>query len=205
MNRNNKPLIFCLTVGAFRWSAQDREYRRIFGEGGLFEVVNLRQFRRLIAPCRAKKHLILTLERVLPTGIDFNKLHKLPLEDGAAVGVSFAADKAVVKYWSRLAGEHAPVELATHKEYEGPDKPLSFPEYFVQGGEVRVHPYWTVSRAEGIQALEYFARHGTRDPAFSWVEVYYPESVEQAEPDAAPDRGGNTASRRSSSPRRRGR
>jgi hypothetical protein len=180
MKKNKKPLTFLLTVGTFRWSAREREYQRKFGEGGLFEVVNLRQFRRLIAPYRTKKHLILMLQRVLPTGIDPNKLHKLPLEDGAAVGVSFAADKAVVKYWSQLAGEYAPVERASHQEYEGPDKPLAFPEYFLPGGVVEVHPYWTVTRAEGIQALDYFVRHGARDPAFSWVEVYDPESVEQA-------------------------
>jgi hypothetical protein len=183
MKRSKEPLTFLLTVGVFRWSARERAYDRKFGEGAMLEVVDIGQFRRLIAPYRTKKHLNLMLQKVLPRGIDPNKLHKLPLEEGAAVGVSFASDRAVVKYWSQLAGERAPVELASHQDYEGPDKLLAFPEYFVPGGVVDVHPYWTVTRAEGIQALDYFVRHGSREPAFSWVEVYDPESVEQPEPD----------------------
>jgi hypothetical protein len=180
MKRNKKPLRFLLTVDYFRWSARNQEYRKGVKSGLFMVLPNLHQFRRLIVPYQAKKYLIIVLQRELPAGIDPRQLHKVPLEDGAAIEVSVARDKAVVRYWSQLAGEFAPSELASHEKYEGPDKPLPFPAYFVPGGEWRVHPYWTVTRADGFQALEYFLRYGKRDPAFSWVEVDDPESIEQA-------------------------
>jgi hypothetical protein len=40
-----------------------------------------------------------------------------------------------------------------------------------------IHPYWTVARAEGLQALEYFLEHGERDPGLSWVSQ--PMSLER--------------------------
>jgi hypothetical protein len=37
--------------------------------------------------------------------------------------------------------------------------------------------FWTVSRADGLKAIEYFVEHGERDPSLDWVEQ--PQSLEE--------------------------
>jgi len=39
-----------------------------------------------------------------------------------------------------------------------------------------IHRYWTVTRTKGLRALEYFLRHGERDPGLNWVEQ--PQSLQ---------------------------
>jgi hypothetical protein len=48
-----------------------------------------------------------------------------------------------------------------------------------------LHRYWTVTRAEGRRALEYFLKNGESDPGLSWVEQ--PASLQEPGELGAPD------------------
>jgi len=49
--------------------------------------------------------------------------------------------------------------------YSGPDEMVGF---LLDNGQLdEIHRYWTVTRAEGLRALDYFLLHGERDPSLT--------------------------------------
>jgi hypothetical protein len=120
-------------------------------------VDDVDELRRRLAPYREHERLVITLDR-----------------DGGEAGsvwVHLTGDRAWVTHFVRLGGTDA---YCRDPGYRGPDEMVGF---LLSNGQLdEIHRNWTVSRAEGLQALEHFVRDGGRDPALCWVEE--PESLQ---------------------------
>lgn len=110
-------------------------------------VPDLATFRRLIRPYRRRQSIALYLKR----------------DDFATGGVlaHFTGLRAWVCHYDCPGGIYS---HAYDADYRGPrEGSLGFR---LDNGQVDdIHPSWTVSRAAGIRALEYFLGCGDRDPA----------------------------------------
>ena len=103
--------------------------------------------------------------------------------DSGAVWVHLTGDRAWVTHFTEMGGADS---YCRDARYSGPDEMVGF---LLDNGQLDdIHRYWTITRAEGLRALEYFLLQGERDPGLSWVEQ--PQSLQEpAEPRAAADRG----------------
>jgi hypothetical protein len=104
--------------------------------------------------------------------------------ESGAVWVHLTGDRAWVTHFTEMGGVDS---YCRDLGYSGPDEMVGF---LIDNGQLdHLHRYWTVRRAEGMRALEYFLQHGERDPGLSWVEQ--PQSLQEpAEPGASPDLAG---------------
>lgn len=103
--------------------------------------------------------------------------------DSGAVWVHLTGDRAWVTHFTEMGGVDS---YCRDVGYRGPDEMVGF---LLDNGQLdHIHRYWTVTRAEGLRALDYFLLHGERDPGLSWAVPS--QSLQDAEPSAAADRGG---------------
>jgi hypothetical protein len=128
-------------------------------EGGPRQSVStVTALRRVLAPFRAHEQLVVYLDR----------------DNGEAgsVWVHLTGDRAWVVHFTEPGG----VDSYCHDLGDSvPDQMVGF---LLDNGQLDdIHRYWTVTRAEGLRALEYFLQHGERDPVLSWVES--PESLQE--------------------------
>jgi hypothetical protein len=91
--------------------------------------------------------------------------------DSGSVWVHLTGDRAWVTHFTEIGGVDSYCRDVT---CGGPDEMVEF--LLDNGQRDDIHRYWTVTRAEGLQALEYFLLHGERDPGLSWAQ---PESLQQ--------------------------
>lgn len=92
--------------------------------------------------------------------------------ESGSVWVHLTGDRAWVTHFAQLGGVDS---YCRDPGYDGPDEMVGF---LLSNGQLDdVHRYWTVTRAAGLRALEFFLRHGIRDPALSWVEE--PRSLQE--------------------------
>src|SRR4051794_8414420 len=124
------------------WFAPKRE------GGPRHPVPNVAALRRVLAPFTDQERLVVYLDR-----------------DGGETGsvwVHLTGDRAWVTHFTQIGGEDS---YCRDAGYRG-DEMIGFR---LSNGQLDdVHRYWTVTRAEGLRALEYFIRHGERDPGLSW-------------------------------------
>ena len=128
-------------------------------EGGpRHSVSTVTALRRVMAPYKGHERLVVYLDR-----------------DGGESGsvwVHLTGDRAWVTHFTQPGGVDS---YCRDREYAGPDQMVGF---LLSNGQLDdIHRYWTVRRAEGLRALEYFVRHGERDPGLSWVEQ--PQSLQE--------------------------
>jgi hypothetical protein len=123
------------------------------------------------------------LQAVLRPYWDHERLAVFLDRDGGesgAVWVHLTGDRAWVVYFTEMGGVDS---YCRDAGYSGPDELVGF--LLDNGQRDDIHRYWTVTRAEGLRALEYFLLHGERDPGLSWAEPT--QSLQDAEPGAAAD------------------
>lgn len=101
--------------------------------------------------------------------------------DSGSVWVHLSGDRAWVTHFDQLGGVDS---YCRDLEYRGQDEMV---EFMLSNGQVdEIHRYWTVTREEGLRALEHFLQFGDRDPTLSWVSE--PESLQKtSERGPAPD------------------
>ena len=84
--------------------------------------------------------------------------------ESGSVWVHLTGDRAWVTHFTQVGGEDS---YCRDVRYTGPGQMVGF---LLSNGQLDdVHRYWTVTRAKGLRALEYFIRHGERDPSLSWA------------------------------------
>jgi hypothetical protein len=120
-------------------------------EGGpRHSVSTAAALRRMLAPYKGHERLVVYLNR-----------------DGGESGmvwVHLTGDRAWATHFTQPGGVDS---YCCDPGYTGPDQMVGF---LLSNGQLdSIHRYWTVTRAKGLQALEYFVRHGERDPSLSWV------------------------------------
>ena len=92
--------------------------------------------------------------------------------DSGAVWLHLTGDRAWVTHFTEMGGVDS---YCRDVGYSGRDEMVGF---LLDNGQLDdIHRYWTVTRAEGLRALEYFLQHGERDPGLSWVSE--PQSLEE--------------------------
>ena len=128
------------------------------------EVVQYaRTIRRRVERYRDEERLVVSLER-----------------DGGEAGsvyVHITGDRAWVGHFTQPGGIDS---WCRDRDDAGSDKMLGF---LLDNGQLdQVHRSWTIPRADGTRALEYFLLHGDRDPGLDWVSEP-PSLQEPAYPD----------------------
>jgi len=146
------------------WFAPKRE------SGPRHSVPTVAALRRVLAPYKGHERLVVYLDR-----------------DGGESGsvwVHLTSKRAWVTHFTQLGGVDS---YCRDAGYSGPDEMIGF---LLSNGQLdEIHRCWTVRRSEGLRALEYFVRHGERDPGLSWVEQ--PPSLQgPADPSVVADRPG---------------
>ncbi len=91
--------------------------------------------------------------------------------ESGAVWVHLSGDRAWVTHFTEMGGVDS---YACDLEYNGPDELIGFLLDNRQLDEI--HRYWTITKAEGLHALEYFLQHGENSPQLNWVSE--PESLQ---------------------------
>lgn len=98
--------------------------------------------------------------------------------ESGGVWVHVTGDRAWVSHFTMPGGVDS---YCCDPDYTGPDTMVGF---LLSNGQLdNIHRYWTVTRADGLRALEYFLLHGERDPDLNWVAE--PQSLEKR-PDRLP-------------------
>jgi hypothetical protein len=116
----------------------------------LLPIPNLATFRQVLSAYHVLERLVVYLER-----------------DGGesgAVWLHLTGDRAWVCHFTELGGIDS---YCRDAGYEGPDLTVAF--LLDNGQEDEIHRYWTVTRAEGMQAIEYFLLNAKKDPRLNWV------------------------------------
>lgn len=128
-------------------------------QGGPRQTVpTVAALRRVLAPYKGHERLVVYLDR--------------DGGDSGSVWVHVTGKRAWVTHFTEQGGADS---YCCDAGYSGPDEMIGF---LLSNGQLdEIHRYWTVTRAEGMRALEYFVRHGERDPALSWVEQ--PHSLQE--------------------------
>jgi hypothetical protein len=121
-------------------------------EGGLRQPVStIAALRRVLAPYKRHERLVVYLDR--------------DAGESGSVWVHLTGKRAWVTHFTQPGGVDS---YCRDADYCGPDEMLGF---LLSNGQLdNIHRCWTVTRAQGLHALEYFVRHGERDPGLSWVE-----------------------------------
>ena len=84
--------------------------------------------------------------------------------EAGSVWLHVSGDRAWVTHFTEPGGLDS---YCRDVGYDGPDLAV---EFWLDNGQAdEIHRYWTVTRAEGLQALEYFLRHAGKDPGLDWV------------------------------------
>jgi len=127
-------------------------------EGGLrHSVATVATLRQVLAPYKGHEKLVVYLDR-----------------DGGELGsvwVHLSGGLAWVTHFNEVGGIDS---YCRDPAYTGPDQMVGF---LLSNGQLDdIHRYWTVTRTKGLRALEYFLRHGERDPGLNWVEQ--PQSLQ---------------------------
>lgn len=136
--------------------------------GERLPVRDVATFRGAIEPYLAHHHMGLSLNR----------------DDGEAGGLRMTAtgDRAFVCHFDMAGG--------TDSYARATDDVAGLPEqigFRIDNGQLDMfHRTWTVSRADGLQALEHFLLHGEPDPGLRWV--IDPPSLNDPAPDPEPPR-----------------
>jgi hypothetical protein len=113
-------------------------------------VSDLAALRRLLTPYRDHERLVLCLDR--------------DEGESGSVWVHLTGDRAWVTHFAQLGGVDS---YCRDKGYRGEE----LVGFLLDNGQLdQIHRYWTVARGEGFRALEYFLKHGQRDPSLSWVQ-----------------------------------
>ncbi|QEL13838.1 hypothetical protein [Limnoglobus roseus] len=120
-------------------------------EGGpRHPVSNIAALRRIFDPYRDHEQLVIYLDR-----------------DGGESGsvwVHLTDDRAWVSHMTQPGGIDS---YCCDSRSRDSDETIDFT---LSNGQVdEIHRYWTVTRAKGFRALEYFLRHGDRDPGLNWA------------------------------------
>lgn len=124
-------------------------------------VVDLPALRRLIRPYRRRQSFALYLDRD-----DF---------ETGGVWAHFMRDRAWLAHFDFPGGTDSYARDPTINASD--DERIGFR---LNNGQVdQIHPSWTVTRNEGIKALEYFLVHGEQDPSLQWVSQ--PGDLEKSE------------------------
>jgi hypothetical protein len=134
------------------WFAPTRE------GGPRHRVPTVAALRRVLAPYKEHERLVIYLDR-----------------DGGESGsvwVHLTGDRAWVTHFTQLGGVDS---YCRDPGGSPPDQTIGF--LLSNGQEDDIHRSWTVTRAHGFRALEYFLRHRGRDPGLSWVEQ--PSSLQE--------------------------
>jgi len=140
MAKREPPLVFTLVV---TWFEPSRD------ETPRLPVPNLAALRRLLTPYRDHKRLVVCLD----------------LDEGEAgsVWVHLTDGRAWVTHFTQSGGADS---YCRDESYRG-DEMVGF---LLNNGQLdEIHRYWTVTRAKGLRALEYFLLHRSQDPSLSWV------------------------------------
>jgi hypothetical protein len=128
-------------------------------EGGpRHSVSTIAALRRVLAPFKDHERLVVYLDR-----------------DGGELGsvwVHLTGDRAWVTHWTQ------PGEVDSYCRDErcvGSDQMVGF---LLSNGQLdEIHRSWTVTRAAGRRAMEYFVQRGQRNPLLHWVEQ--PSSLQE--------------------------
>jgi hypothetical protein len=105
---------------------------------------------RLLAPYQQHQRLAVTLRR----------------DEGETgeVLLHLTGDRAWVTHFTQPGGVDS---YCRDNAYHG-DELLGF---LLSNGQLdQIHRYWTVTRADGLRALDYFLQTGERDPNLSWKQ-----------------------------------
>jgi hypothetical protein len=109
-----------------------------------------------------------TVRRRLELYRDHERLFVSLVRDGGKAGsvyVHVAGGRAWVTHFTQPGGIDS---YCRDPNYAGPDEMVGF---LLDNGQLdEIHRSWTVPRADGTRALEYFLLHGGRDPRLDWVE-----------------------------------
>ena len=124
----------------------------------LHPVADIDSLRRLLASHRDAERLAVYLER----------------DEGerGSLWVHLTDERAWVTHWEQVGG---PDSYCRDAAYRGTDEMVGF--LLPNGQEDEIHRAWTVSRVEGLNALEFFFLHGERDPSLTWEQE--PETLQE--------------------------